>query len=170
MVSGGSKKALYVYLCSFLGMLLFLIIHRSVFFFFYFLLDIDYTTFSLGFDPFDIQAFDMATLLISLFLGGWYGVWLGMNWYDLVYGSGYTGLLYASKYWWKGFMPQPESHALAAAQSHDLMKPADGPHGGLPTSFNKNVARTMMPASRPVSASARPTHKIKIPITSKRIK
>jgi hypothetical protein len=181
MVSGGAKKALYVYLCSFLGVLLFLIIHRSLFFFFYFLLDIDYTSFSFGFDTLQVQAFDMATLIISLFLGGWYGVWLGMNWYDLVYGSGHTGWLYASKYWWKGFMPHHDSQALAATQPHDLMKTADGPHGGVPAPFNKNVASSMMPArkmnptvsSRGMNMDSMPSHrpsKIKIPITSKRIK
>ncbi len=79
-------KALYLFLCSILGMVLFGMLHRSVFVLYDLLLTVDYDTYSFGMPQGAIPALDFTTMLLMLFLGGWYGVVLGLEWYALVYG------------------------------------------------------------------------------------
>ena len=79
-------KALYLFLCSILGMVLFGMLHRAVFVLYDLLLVVDYETYSFGMAPGAISALDFSTMMIMLFLGGWYGVVLGIEWYAMVYG------------------------------------------------------------------------------------
>lgn len=82
-----ATKALYLFLCSILGMVLFAMLHRSIFVLYDLLLMMDYDMYSLGMSAVTIQALDFLTLLVALFVGGWYGTLLGIDWYALVYGS-----------------------------------------------------------------------------------
>jgi hypothetical protein len=96
------KKSLYVYLSSLLGILLFLILHRLIFFAYLMLA-------SLGFQPFvnevsslNFLALELFSLILTLMLGAWYGIWVGMHWYEKVYEEGsHPGLVghLAINYW-----------------------------------------------------------------------
>jgi hypothetical protein len=79
-------KALYLFLCSILGMVLLAMLHRAVFVLYDLLLMADYDAYSFGMKTRTVMTFDFTTLLIALFLGGWYGIVLGMEWYSSVYG------------------------------------------------------------------------------------
>ena len=77
------KKSFYIFLTSLLGMLLFLVIHRVISF-----LLLYSAASGLIFRNLDFQAFiltDYITLLVSLMLGAWYGIWLGLGWFEKVY-------------------------------------------------------------------------------------
>ena len=81
-----SSKALYLFLCSILGMVLFAMLHRSIFVLYDILLFSNFSTYSFGLSTVGIGVLDFLTMLGALFLGGWYGVLLGMDWYAIVYG------------------------------------------------------------------------------------
>ena len=77
------KKSLYLFLTSLLGVLLFLILHRLVVFLYFYLFVGGY--FNGGLEYFDFLVWDYFSLTITLMLGSWYGIWLGLGWYDKVY-------------------------------------------------------------------------------------
>lgn len=85
---GGVKKSVYVFLCSLLGVLLFLVLHR-IGMMLYVLLVI-YGVFQWASTAAYIQflAFDYVTLLLAMLCGSWYGIWLGNYWYEQVYELG----------------------------------------------------------------------------------
>ncbi len=85
VMNRGVGKALYVFLCMIMGMILFAIFHRAVVVIYYILLNTNYETFSFGITEATVQAIDFFTLLVALFFGGWYGTALGLHWYRLVY-------------------------------------------------------------------------------------
>ncbi len=77
------KKSLYIFLTSLLGVLLFLILHRLCVFFYFYLLAGGYVTAGMSYLQFLVL--DYFTLLIVLMFGAWYGIWLGMYWFEKVY-------------------------------------------------------------------------------------
>ncbi len=81
-----TAKALYLYLCSILGMVLFAMLHRAVFVLYDLLLVVDFDTYSFGMSSGTILTLDFTTMLLILFIGGWYGIALGIEWYSMVYG------------------------------------------------------------------------------------
>lgn len=81
-----ATKALYLFLCSILGMVLFAMLHRAIFVLYDLVLIMDYDTYSLGMSQAGILALDFFTMLAALFFGGWYGIILGLDWYSAVYG------------------------------------------------------------------------------------
>lgn len=80
-----AKKALYVFLCGLMGSLLFLVIQRSIVLIYLVLLRLNPETFTVGLSLADLMALDALTVFLALMFGGWYGVWLGIHWYDVVY-------------------------------------------------------------------------------------
>jgi hypothetical protein len=62
---------------------------------YYLLLQLDYGQYSIGLSLQQMRAIDSWSLLVMLFLGGWYGVWLGLHWYEMVYEQGRGGFFYA---------------------------------------------------------------------------
>ena len=96
------KKSLYVFLCCIMGALLFLILHRILVFSYLALLNYDYDMFNFGLSYFNFLVWDYFTLILALLAGGWYGVWLGIYWYEAVYQesdhAGFIGHL-ISRYW-----------------------------------------------------------------------
>lgn len=87
----GAKKSLYVFLTSMLGMLLFLILHRIAVFLYLIVISSDYSQAGSGLSYIEFLALDYFTLIITLLLGAWYGVWLGIYWFDKVYEEGSHG-------------------------------------------------------------------------------
>ena len=80
-----SFKALYVFLTSLLGMMLLVMLHRSLFVI-YDLLGIFFpNVFIFQATAYTVQTVDFISLLSVMFIGGWYGVWLGLHWFDIVY-------------------------------------------------------------------------------------
>lgn len=84
-MSKTSTKALYLFLCSILGMVLFAMLHRAIFVLYDLLILVD-NTFAFGMSASAIQVIDFFALILALFLGGWYGIVLGLEWYSMVYG------------------------------------------------------------------------------------
>lgn len=82
-----AKKALYVFLCGILGSLLFLIIQRSLLLIVLvvFLTNPQAGNWLGGITLSDFWVIDTLSLVLALGLGGWYGVWLGIYWYSVVY-------------------------------------------------------------------------------------
>lgn len=78
-----AKKSFYIFTCSLLGALLFLIIDRIIVFLYLFFVSTGYLASS--FDYLSFLLVDYFTLIMVLMFGGWYGVWLGMNWFSMVY-------------------------------------------------------------------------------------
>ena len=93
------RKALYIFLSSMLGIMLFLMLHRSLFVIYEILSNLfpDNTVFRV--DPAIYYTTDFFTMLVAMFLGGWYGVWLGLDWYKLIYEER------EGRQWFHGFLP-----------------------------------------------------------------
>lgn len=98
-MTNAKRKALYLFLTSLLGILLLLMFHRSLF--------VIYDILG-GFFPtnpfFDVRSeviftLDFFTMIVAMFLGGWYGVWLGLDWYKMIYEER------ESREWFHGFLP-----------------------------------------------------------------
>lgn len=81
-----AKKSLYLFLSSLLGVMLFLVLHRSIVFIYLYLLTQGYLVTGLTYLQFLV--FDYFTLTLTLLFGAWYGIWLGVYWYEKVYVEG----------------------------------------------------------------------------------
>ncbi len=86
------KKSLYVFLCSLLGILLFLVLHQIAVFGYLMLIYFNYS-FSFGMSLVELMALDYVTLVFVLFFGAWYGIWVGEYWYEEVYEGQHPGFL-----------------------------------------------------------------------------
>lgn len=82
------SKSLYLFLCSILGMVLFAMLQRAIFVLYDLVLVFDFQTFSFGLTESAISQVDLLTMLFALFLGGWYGIALGLEWHASIYGLG----------------------------------------------------------------------------------
>lgn len=85
---GGVKKSVYIFLCSLLGVMLFLILHRLVIFAYLMAVLYGAPGYAAGISYMEFLAVDYATLLLALLCGSWYGIWLGSYWYEMVYEKG----------------------------------------------------------------------------------
>lgn len=81
--SYGAKKSFYLLLTSILGALLFFILHRVVVFLFLYALASGALNTTVSYWRFTI--YDQASLALVLLLGAWYGIWVGMYWFQKVY-------------------------------------------------------------------------------------
>src|SRR3989338_6027076 len=89
--SNGAKKSLYVFLCALLGALIFLIIHRLLVFAYLLLATASPEIFYGKVNYLGAVAADFFTLILVLLLGVWYGIWLGLRWYEAIYERGEYG-------------------------------------------------------------------------------
>lgn len=80
-----ATKALYLFLCAILGMVLFAMLHRAIFVLYDLLIFVD-GMYAFGLSDIALAAIDFFALAIALFLGGWYGTMMGIDWYAMVYG------------------------------------------------------------------------------------
>jgi hypothetical protein len=78
-----ARKSLYLFLTALLGSLLFLIVHRVVYFIYAYMLGAGIVTTGMTYDQF--LAFEYFSLTITVMLGAWYGIWVGLYWYQKVY-------------------------------------------------------------------------------------
>lgn len=93
------RKALYIFLSSLLGMLLLLMFHRAVFVIYEILGSFYPNCTWLHISLPTLFSLDFFTMMVVVFIGGWYGVWLGLNWYHMIYEErGVTT-------WFHGFIP-----------------------------------------------------------------
>lgn len=81
-----AKKSLYIFLSSLMGVMLFLVLHRVGIFIYLYLITQGYVVSSWSYVQFLV--FDYFTLTLTLLFGAWYGIWLGVFWYDKVYVEG----------------------------------------------------------------------------------
>jgi hypothetical protein len=92
MHQSSAKKSLYIFLCSVLGVLLFVTLQHSLLFVYISLSVLGWVP---GASLAQLVAYNTLGWLASLFLGGWYGVWLGLHWFDVVYVRGeHKGLVH----------------------------------------------------------------------------
>jgi hypothetical protein len=83
--SGNFKKSLYLFLSSLLGSLLFLVIHQAVVVIIFLVFGVARGGLASSESYMLFWVFDYFTLVLVLMLGSWYGIWLGMYWYEKVY-------------------------------------------------------------------------------------
>lgn len=93
------RKALYLFLSSLLGILLLLLFHRSVFVIYEILGSFYPTLYFFQLDYFTLRLFDFWTMIVAMFFGGWYGIWLGLHWYRMIYEDANV------QSWFHGFVP-----------------------------------------------------------------
>lgn len=74
---------------------MFVILQRSAALIGLLLLSIDYGKFNLGTTYSQLHTLNIITYVLAVFLGGWYGVWLGLYWYRVVYEQGTGGFFHA---------------------------------------------------------------------------
>lgn len=130
------KKALYLFLSSLLGMILVLMFHRSVFLIYDMLGDFFPRQQLLNLPYYYVAVADFTTLLLAMFIGGWWGIWLGLNWYKMVYEDRHV------RSWFHGFLP----HAWRSHKVKDSSAQASAT--GMPrkitaTSDSSDVFQTM---------------------------
>ncbi|MDR3643189.1 MAG: hypothetical protein P4L74_06215 [Candidatus Doudnabacteria bacterium] len=77
------RKSLYIFLCSLLGVLMFMLLERLAVFFYLYLLAGGYLVTNMSY--LQIAIFDYIVLVLAMMLGAWYGVWLGLYWYRIIY-------------------------------------------------------------------------------------
>jgi hypothetical protein len=95
---GGVKKSVYIFLCSLLGALLFLVLHQLVVFAYLIISLYGGFSFATGAGYMQFVAVDYVTLFFALVFGSWYGIWLGDYWYEMVYERGdWRGALYHAR-------------------------------------------------------------------------
>lgn len=101
------KKSLYVFMSSIMGVFLFFLLHRLAFFFWAVIAS---ATESLAahYYSLSVLVFEYITLLLALLGGAWYGIWLGIYWYEKVYeeGSHYGWVHHIGSKFWAG----PNAH------------------------------------------------------------
>ncbi len=112
-----AKKSLYIFLTAVLGVLMFLLLDRIVVFFYLFLAAGGYIV-----PPFTYLQFlvvDYFILIVVMMLGAWYGIWLGLYWYDKIYEQGtHKGFV---RHLSSRYFPRPEvkqdENAIAALRT-----------------------------------------------------
>jgi hypothetical protein len=85
---GGVKKSVYIFLCSLLGAMLFLVLHRLAVFTYLIITIYGGPGIPEGAAYVQFVAIDYITLFFALLFGSWYGIWLGSYWYEMVYERG----------------------------------------------------------------------------------
>lgn len=118
-----ASKALYLFLCAILGMVLFVMLQRAILFLYNLLIFVD-STYAFGMSSAAILGLDFFTLLLALFLGGWYGTMMGIDWYAMVYGPNaevQAGLFHGFlPHNWRGKKARKTSSKSAPAQPTKL--------------------------------------------------
>jgi len=117
-----SGKAFYILLCALLGLMLFVVTQRAVSLIYYLLLNTNFKSYSFGLDYYQLSWLNFWTIIAAAFFGLWYGIWLGLHWYEMVYEEGTGGLWQHFKQHW----PKRESSGQpkAAQSTGAAVKPA----------------------------------------------
>lgn len=143
-----ASKALYLFLCAILGMVLFIMLQRAILFLYNLLIFVD-STYAFGMSSAAILGIDFFTLLLALFFGGWYGTMMGIDWYAMVYGPNaevQAGLFH-------GFLP----HHWRGKKAH---KTTSKSHQSVPARPTKLSAAMSAVAAAPAAISTT----VKVPV------
>ena len=115
-----ATKALYLFLCAILGMVLFAMLHRSIFVLYDLLIFVD-VMYAFGLSEMTLAVIDFFTLVLALFLGGWYGTMMGIDWYAMVYGPNAevkAGMFHGFiPHKWRGTKPSQKTSVAPARTS-----------------------------------------------------
>lgn len=106
-MSETTRKSFYIFLSTFLGVLLFLMLDRAAFLI-AFIAGADITSLP-------VLALEYVTSMIAVAFGAWYGIWLGLVWYAAVYEERTTQGVYG---WMKSF--RNGSGAVSAEGSWEI--------------------------------------------------
>ncbi len=141
---------MYLFLTAVLGTLLFLIVHQVAFFIYIYMLATGVLSANFSYEQFlVIEYFSMT---ICLMLGAWYGIWLGLYWYQKVYEEkSHRGFVHHfSANYFPGFKPKALEGRMAEVkerleenlwQLEDLAKSAAA---SLPVIEPKPIKRRMV--------------------------
>jgi hypothetical protein len=152
----GFKKSLYLFLSSLLGVMLFLVLHRVLIFLYLLMASAGYQPFLSEVSSLTFLGLEYLSLILTLLLGAWYGIWLGLYWYKKVYEDGESAGLVEHltlRYWPKRKNQYGLQAKIEAAKKHlennmweleDLAKtiPAAAPS---PAPIKKQVVRKRAP-------------------------
>lgn len=151
------KKSLYVFLCSILGILIFLVIHRLILIV-YFLIAAAYPQAFYGnMENLEFIAADFITLFLVLIFGSWYGIWLGLKWYESVYENAeYTGFVdYLIRAYWpsakKDYNLQQKVQSVVNELGDDVLE-------------LKHLAKTIKPVLREVKPIKRSVNRKRLTV------
>jgi hypothetical protein len=78
-----AKKSLYLLMTGILGMMLFAIVCQVVFFVFIYMVGAGVISTAINYNQFFVLEYFV--LIVMLMLGAWYGIWLGLYWFEKVY-------------------------------------------------------------------------------------
>lgn len=118
-----SGKAFYILLCAILGALLFIVLQRAITLIYYLLLDTNFQSYSLGLDYIQLSWINFLTFLAAIFFGLWYGIWLGLHWYETVYDQGRGGLFHGFRFW--RHTQEPKTSTVNSSEASTVtVKPA----------------------------------------------
>mgnify|MGYP000845509558 CR=1 FL=1 len=112
------RKALYLFLSSLLGILLLQMLHRSIFVIYDIIGDFFPAQSWLNLDFYTLSVIDFSTVILFMFIGGWYGIWLGLHWYKQIYEDGEV------MSWFHGFVPHNWRSKKVRSQSEITSSPA----------------------------------------------
>lgn len=79
------SKATYIFLCAMLGALLFLLLQRIFIFLCFIVLIFSRSLSEAVLVWLGLELINYLTVLFAIIGGAWYGVWLGISWYETVY-------------------------------------------------------------------------------------
>lgn len=82
-----AHRSLYLFLCGIMGMFLMVTLERSLIFSFTFLSGIYPDSILFNVSPESLQLANLLGGSMAIIAGGWYGLWLGLGWYDHVYAT-----------------------------------------------------------------------------------
>lgn len=114
------RKALYLFLSSLLGILLLQMLHRSLFAIYDILGNFFPQQSWLNLDFYTLSIIDFSTVILFMFIGGWYGIWLGLHWYKQIYEDREVTS------WFHGFVPHNWRSQKVRTQSEIALSPTQG--------------------------------------------
>lgn len=112
-----SKKALYLFLCSILGIILFLFIQQAFW--------VAYSGAAhAGYLPMlgQLNAWPTLTFLAAVLFGSWYGIWLGLYWYEMVYERAQARWFYAFGQRKRQLEPESELESANIWRGHPVRR------------------------------------------------
>lgn len=145
------KQSFYIFLCALLGMMLFLLIQRSLFL-------IGYLVFGVAILDASFIFWDRWTFVFALFFGMWYGIWIGLHWHRVIYQDRVEpGVMSRVRTW---LSPQPSEGSTWNLQELITSKAKD--YGGGIEIFERDIA-----VRAPLSAHVAPRRTVRTAATKK---
>ena len=126
-----SQKSFYLFLCAILGVLLFTIIHRAILLGLIILANNSSNANFYNLNTIDFLSINYGSLIIFVLAGAWYGIWLGLHWYRIVYEDGKGGIL-------RRFTGRPMNNNLHAMKMPVAIHPKKGEYRKEPTKTLKS--------------------------------